>query len=75
MASIRDYVWGALQDNEKEMYADLHLFGEHTRIVNRVFHEVDGVVHPVILADDKPEDDQLLAVDAATGISMKVEEA
>lgn len=75
MASIRDYAWGTLQDHEKEMYADLYLFGEHTRLVNRVFREVDGVVYPVILEDDKPEDDVLMAVDPATGISSIPAEA
>ena len=51
------------------------LLGEHTRLVNRVFREVDGVVYPVILEDDKPEDDVLMAVDPATGISSIPAEA
>lgn len=75
MASLNDYNWKALEDDQQELFADLYLFGEHTRIVTRAFREVDGVVYPVVLKDDKPENDQLLGVDLDTGITMKVEEA
>ena len=75
LASMQDYNWKVLDDNQKEMFADLYLFGEHTRLVTRIFREVDGVVYPAISSDEKPENDVLFATDMATGMSMKVEEA
>mgnify|MGYP006928193695 CR=1 FL=1 len=75
MATLNDYNWKALEDDQQELFADLHLFGEHTRIVTRAFREVDGVVYPVIVSDEKPENDQVLAVDLGSGEMMKVEEA
>ena len=75
LATMQDTAWKALDESWQERFLDLYLFGEHTRLVQRLFKEdPDGTVMPVVMRG-KGDRDECLAMDMGSGIMQRTEEA